>query len=244
MARRERGSRSNNQQPSEDVDVIASENNDSPRSPDRAVAVTNKKATLLKEIPSLLQTHDTELKQDDVSQAVKSSSGKLDRPCYYFQRGRCKKGARCQFVHERNRKKNQDSNKVGVPAEPGLSKREPTLLAKLLDGDIRKDKSHLLQCFRFFVNNCFLAEWPELPLKFFSWADVEVPSDFRELLVVAKSPESSNFSDVDSEEQLQSETSVLDEPNLQSVMPNACHPESEPVLEDGGESETELESIA
>ncbi|KAL0037580.1 hypothetical protein WJX77_003637 [Trebouxia sp. C0004] len=38
------------------------------------------------------------------------------------------------------------------------AKRAPTLLQKLLVKDIRKDHSHLLQCFRFFVKNDFLQD--------------------------------------------------------------------------------------
>ncbi|KAH1055327.1 hypothetical protein J1N35_033392 [Gossypium stocksii] len=47
-----------------------------------------------------------------------------------------------------------------------FSKRSPTLLQKLLSADIRKDKSRLLQVFRFMVMNSFFKDWPEKPLKF------------------------------------------------------------------------------
>ncbi|GMJ14367.1 hypothetical protein HRI_005105900 [Hibiscus trionum] len=46
------------------------------------------------------------------------------------------------------------------------NKRSPTLLQKLLSADIRKDKSRLLQVFRFMVMNSFFKDWPEKPLKF------------------------------------------------------------------------------
>lgn len=46
------------------------------------------------------------------------------------------------------------------------SKREPSLLKKLLSSDIKKDKKHLLQVFRFMVTNSFFENWPEKPLKF------------------------------------------------------------------------------
>lgn len=39
----------------------------------------------------------------------------------------------------------------------------------LLSAQIRKDKSHLLQSFRFMVNNDFFLGWPQQPLKFFEW---------------------------------------------------------------------------
>ncbi|XP_022745233.1 uncharacterized protein LOC111295766 isoform X2 [Durio zibethinus] len=47
-----------------------------------------------------------------------------------------------------------------------FNKRSPTLLQKLLSADIRKDKSRLLQVFRFMVINSFFKDWPEKPLKF------------------------------------------------------------------------------
>ncbi|GMJ14372.1 hypothetical protein HRI_005106400 [Hibiscus trionum] len=47
-----------------------------------------------------------------------------------------------------------------------FNKRSPTLLQKLLSADIRKDKSRLLQVFRFMVMNSFFKDWPEKPLKF------------------------------------------------------------------------------
>lgn len=46
------------------------------------------------------------------------------------------------------------------------NKKEPSLLEKLLSSDIRRDKRHLLQAFRFMVMNSFFQEWPEKPLKF------------------------------------------------------------------------------
>lgn len=44
--------------------------------------------------------------------------------------------------------------------------REPTLLQKLLSSDIRRDKRHLLQVFRFMTMNSFFKDWPEKPLRF------------------------------------------------------------------------------
>ncbi|KAG9439997.1 hypothetical protein H6P81_020162 [Aristolochia fimbriata] len=40
------------------------------------------------------------------------------------------------------------------------STRKPTLLEKLLSADIKRDKSHLLQVFRFMVLNSFFKDWP------------------------------------------------------------------------------------
>ncbi|KAM4071752.1 hypothetical protein ACJW30_11G082000 [Castanea mollissima] len=47
-----------------------------------------------------------------------------------------------------------------------LNKKKPTLLQKLLSADVRRDKSHLLQIFRFMVMNSFFTDWPDKPLKF------------------------------------------------------------------------------
>lgn len=46
------------------------------------------------------------------------------------------------------------------------SKREPTLLQKLLSSEIRRDRHHLFQVFRFMVMSSFFDDWPEKPLKF------------------------------------------------------------------------------
>lgn len=47
------------------------------------------------------------------------------------------------------------------------SKREPTLLQKLLGTDVRRDKAHLLQVFRFMVMNSYFKNWHEKqPLRF------------------------------------------------------------------------------
>ncbi|KAG8363757.1 hypothetical protein BUALT_Bualt19G0055500 [Buddleja alternifolia] len=45
-------------------------------------------------------------------------------------------------------------------------KREPSLLKKLLSSDIKRDKKHLLQVFRFMVMNSFFEDLPGKPLKF------------------------------------------------------------------------------
>ncbi|KAK8480302.1 hypothetical protein V6N11_044539 [Hibiscus sabdariffa] len=47
-----------------------------------------------------------------------------------------------------------------------FNKRSPTLLQKLLSAEKRKDKSRLLQVFRFMIMNSFFKDWPEKPLKF------------------------------------------------------------------------------
>ncbi|KAG6542321.1 hypothetical protein Mapa_016246 [Marchantia paleacea] len=99
------------------------------------------------------------------------SSKKYTQVCYFFKRGRCKKGNRCEFLHDKRSDRPKKTKKDLAAA--ANNKRQPSLLAKLLESDIRREKSHLLQSFRFFVNNMFLLEWPEKPLKFFDWTDVE-----------------------------------------------------------------------
>ncbi|OIW11675.1 hypothetical protein TanjilG_18202 [Lupinus angustifolius] len=47
---------------------------------------------------------------------------------------------------------------------PSLNKREPSLLEKLLSADIKRDKSHLFQVFRFMVINSFFKDCPDKPL--------------------------------------------------------------------------------
>ncbi|CAH2072436.1 unnamed protein product [Thlaspi arvense] len=49
--------------------------------------------------------------------------------------------------------------------EPSMTTRKPTLLEKLLSADIKRDKSQLLQVFRFMVMNSFFQGSPEQPLK-------------------------------------------------------------------------------
>ncbi|KAJ0045857.1 hypothetical protein Pint_05727 [Pistacia integerrima] len=52
------------------------------------------------------------------------------------------------------------------PNTSTFNKKKPTLLQMLLSADIRKDKNHLLQVFRFMVMNSFFKDWPEKPFKF------------------------------------------------------------------------------
>ncbi|KAK7311076.1 hypothetical protein RJT34_08969 [Clitoria ternatea] len=49
---------------------------------------------------------------------------------------------------------------------PSLKKRRPTLLQKLLSADIKRDKSYLLQVFRFMVINSFFKDYPDKPLRY------------------------------------------------------------------------------
>ncbi|XP_020414097.1 uncharacterized protein LOC18786222 isoform X2 [Prunus persica] len=62
--------------------------------------------------------------------------------------------------------KRQKSHHKDSSNDPSFSKREPTLLQKLLSADIKRDRSRLLQVFRFMVTNSFFKDCPEKPLKF------------------------------------------------------------------------------
>lgn len=46
------------------------------------------------------------------------------------------------------------------------NKRKPSLLQKLLINDVKRDKSRLLQVFRFMLSNSFFKDWPKKPLEF------------------------------------------------------------------------------
>ncbi|XP_042043168.1 uncharacterized protein LOC121788587 [Salvia splendens] len=96
--------------------------------------------------------------------------GKRDRFQNKFdKKGRFQKGGR---FSKRQRYENGHStdlqNQTGCTTNPphNESKKEPSLLKKLLSSEIKKDKKHLLQVFRFMVVNNFFKNWPEKPLEF------------------------------------------------------------------------------
>uniref|UniRef100_F6HIY7 FMR1-interacting protein 1 conserved domain-containing protein n=1 Tax=Vitis vinifera TaxID=29760 RepID=F6HIY7_VITVI len=60
----------------------------------------------------------------------------------------------------------KDSGDMNASNQPPLNKKKQTLLQKLLSTDIKRDKRHLLQVFRFMAMNSFFKDWPEKPLKF------------------------------------------------------------------------------
>ncbi|KAG0615523.1 hypothetical protein M758_5G048400 [Ceratodon purpureus] len=141
--------------------------------------------TDLAELPTKSQYENPEGKvvaqPDDRDEA--GTSQPSDKPaktqCYFYQRGRCRKGIKCHFAHTRGKKGGEGEagqrGKKGAAAAAAAAlekKRSPTLLSKLLQADITRDKSHILQCLRFFVNNNFLLdgilqpfESTELPLE-------------------------------------------------------------------------------
>ncbi|KAL3139054.1 hypothetical protein ABBQ32_005852 [Trebouxia sp. C0010 RCD-2024] len=75
------------------------------------------------------------------------------------------------------------------------AKRAPTLLQKLLVKDIRKDHSHLLQCFRFLVNNNFLQDVGSKPLVY-----PDPPPTLREVLPPMPDGDDSQGSERDDED--------------------------------------------
>ncbi|OMO69856.1 hypothetical protein COLO4_28900 [Corchorus olitorius] len=83
------------------------------------------------------------------------------------KRGRFEKHDKGGKSEKRDRfsRKRRSTNEESCEG-PSSSKRSPTLLQKLLGADIRKDKSRLLQVFRFMVINSFFKDWPEKPLKY------------------------------------------------------------------------------
>ncbi|KAI9116586.1 hypothetical protein K1719_012753 [Acacia pycnantha] len=68
----------------------------------------------------------------------------------------------------RHSKKQKFANKDTSldPLDPSSDKRSPTLLQKLLSADVKRDKSHLLEAFRFMVMNSFFQDWPDKPLRY------------------------------------------------------------------------------
>ncbi|GLJ49915.1 hypothetical protein SUGI_1061230 [Cryptomeria japonica] len=115
------------------------------------------------------------IKTEDVLLDAVHKADKCQKVCKFFQRGHCLKGQRCTYLHVRGSNATRKGTTVAselpmrATVASKLSKRKPTLLEKLLSGEIKKEKSHLLQIFRFMVNNSFLTEWSNEPLKFFHW---------------------------------------------------------------------------
>ncbi|KAI9277554.1 hypothetical protein BY458DRAFT_585239 [Sporodiniella umbellata] len=96
--------------------------------------------------------------RDAISSKDPSSTGKIllpeDRPkrvCTYFMRGRCNKGDKCSFLHERPTKQKTTPHTSKI-------KRTPNLLYKLLEKEIMQEKSVILQCFRYIVDNNFFGK--------------------------------------------------------------------------------------
>ncbi|CAO3670731.1 unnamed protein product [Rhizopus stolonifer] len=94
--------------------------------------------------------------RDAISSKDPSSMGKIllpeDRPqkkCAYFMKGRCHKGDSCIFLHEKSTKPNKKTPSI---------KKKPGLLFKLLEKEMLQEKSVILQCFRYIVDNNFFGK--------------------------------------------------------------------------------------
>ncbi|KAF3434339.1 hypothetical protein FNV43_RR25442 [Rhamnella rubrinervis] len=82
--------------------------------------------------------------------------------------GRLKKnfGKRLRYSKTDRLTKKQRLHDNGSSDVSSLNQRKPTLLQKLLDADVRRDKRRLLQAFRFMMLNSFFKDWPKKPLNF------------------------------------------------------------------------------
>ncbi|KAL1531518.1 GATA zinc finger domain-containing protein 14-like [Salvia divinorum] len=85
---------------------------------------------------------------------------KFDKKARFQNGGRFSKKQR----YENGDLQNQTGGATNPPHRE--TKKEPSLLKKLLSSEIKKDKKHLLQVFRFMVVNNFFENWPETPLEF------------------------------------------------------------------------------
>ena len=65
---------------------------------------------------------------------------KVQGICRFFQKGFCRKGQRCDHLHVQM--SNDSHNQTSLASKH--SKRERTLLEKLLSQEIKREKSHLL----------------------------------------------------------------------------------------------------
>ncbi|KAG1261650.1 hypothetical protein G6F68_006535 [Rhizopus microsporus] len=96
--------------------------------------------------------------KDAITSKDPSSIGKISLPeenkpkrrCIYFIKGRCNKGSKCTFLHERPI--------TNGPKQVAVIRKRPNLLYKLLEKDIMQEKSVILQCFRYLVDNNFFGK--------------------------------------------------------------------------------------
>ncbi|PKU61753.1 hypothetical protein MA16_Dca022556 [Dendrobium catenatum] len=113
------------------------------------------------EIPSIYLTEpeDQASKNVNVSEALNTNIETKCKLSTSKKRGRFRS-------NKRNAKRLKFRNEAALSHEPVVKRREPTLLRKLLNGDIRHDKCQLLQAFRFMVLNTFFNGVPDKPLLF------------------------------------------------------------------------------
>nr|KYP48172.1 putative adenylate kinase isoenzyme 6 [Cajanus cajan] len=115
-------------------------------------------------------------------------------PSYYLKKsenqglqreGRNKFNDKRKFQNKSNKKpdrkgqftKKQKFADKDSSESPSLKKRKPTLLQKLLSADIKRDKCHLFQVFRFMVVNSFFKHFPDKPLRYPSVLVKEIGSE-------------------------------------------------------------------
>lgn len=65
-----------------------------------------------------------------------------------------------------NAKRPKLKNEASTDSSPTVKKRDSTLLQKLLNAEIKRDKIQLLQVFRFMTRNSFFNGLPDKPLEF------------------------------------------------------------------------------
>ncbi|CEP13946.1 hypothetical protein [Parasitella parasitica] len=103
-----------------------------------------------------------DLEKDAISSKDPSAMGKIllpeDRPkrrCKYFMMGNCKRGDDCGFSHEKSESKPKQPKQ---PRSAPAIRKKPNLLFKLLEKEIMQEKSVILQCLRYIVDNKFFGK--------------------------------------------------------------------------------------
>ncbi|KAI8889322.1 hypothetical protein K501DRAFT_329381 [Backusella circina FSU 941] len=70
------------------------------------------------------------------------------RVCKYFLKGKCDKGDQCKFLHEKPPPKSKQQT----------THKKSSLLFKLLEKEMKQEKSVILQCLRYIADNDFLGQ--------------------------------------------------------------------------------------
>ncbi|KAL0413315.1 UNVERIFIED_CONTAM: hypothetical protein Sradi_1533200, partial [Sesamum radiatum] len=114
--------------------------------------------------------------------------GKFHQSDWFSKRQKPENDALANLPDQSGRFTKKQKLANGYTTKPCTSNKEPSLLKKLLNSDIERDKKHLLQVFRFMVMNSFFGDWPEKPLKF-PVVVVKEPGDVSELVEEPKAAE-------------------------------------------------------